>query len=236
MRAAVISDTHGLLRQETEEFIEGCDVVIHAGDVDTPEIYEKLKGRKPLYLVRGNNDGGWAGHLPESLQFELEGVPVFLIHNRKDIREIGKDVSLVIFGHSHKYGEEWTEGRCWLNPGSCGKRRFGLALTMAAVTLRAGKICGVERIDLKSAEPGKAPDRKTGSLDSMPPEADRRKAICRILKGMDKGETIAEIASKCSLPKGFVEQVCRIRVTHPGVSAEGIVNKMEVNELRGGKR
>ena len=71
--------------------IGGCDAVIHAGDVDTPDIYEKLKGQKPLYLVRGNNDGGWAGQLPESLRFELEGVPIFLIHNRKDIRGTGEN-------------------------------------------------------------------------------------------------------------------------------------------------
>jgi len=38
---------------------------------------------------------------------------------------------------------------------------------------------------------------------------------------------------KWKLPQDFVEQVCRIRVTHPGVTEEGIVNKMEVNELRG---
>ena len=233
MRVAVIADTHGLLRQETVDLIEGCDAVIHAGDVDTPDIYEKLKGQKPLYLVRGNNDGGWAGQLPESLRFELEGVPIFLIHNRKDIRGTGENVKLVIFGHSHKYSEEWAEGRCWLNPGSCGKRRFRLPLTMAAVTLLDGKIAAVERIDLENAEYGKNISPAAGCRETMPPEADRRKAVGRILRGMDKGETIAEMSLKWKLPQDFVEQVCRIRVTHPGVTAGGIVNKMEVNELRG---
>lgn len=196
MRVAVIADTHGLLRQETVDLIEGCDAVIHAGDVDTPDIYEKLKGQKPLYLVRGNNDGGWAGQLPELLRFELEGVPIFLIHNRKDIRETGENVKLVIFGHSHKYSEEWAEGRCWLNPGSCGKRRFRLPLTMAAVTLLDGKIGAVERIDLETAEYGKNISPAAGCRESMPPEADRRKAVGRILRGMDKGETIAEMSLK----------------------------------------
>ncbi|WP_455618573.1 metallophosphoesterase family protein [Eisenbergiella sp.] len=233
MRVAVIADTHGLLRQETVDLIEGCDAVIHAGDVDTPDIYEKLKEQKPLYLVRGNNDGGWAGRLPESLRFELDKVPIFLIHNRRDIREIEEDIKLVVFGHSHKYSEEWAEGRCWLNPGSCGKRRFRLPLTMAAVTLLDGKIKAVERIDLETAENGKniSPGAECG--ESMPPEADRRKAVGRILRGMDKGETIAEMSLKWKLPQDFVEQVCRIRVTHPGVTAEGILNKMEVNELHG---
>ena len=222
MRVAVIADTHGLIRQETVDFIEGCDAVIHAGDVDTPDIYEKLKSQKPFYLVRGNNDGGWAGRLPEALRFELEKVPIFLIHNRRDNREIEEDVKLVVFGHSHKYGEEWAEGR-----------RFGLPLTMAAVTLLDGKIRSVERIDLEASDNGKNVSPGAGCRGSMPPEADRTKAVSRILRGMDKGETIAEMSSKWKLPQDFVEQVCRIRVTHPGVTAEGIVNKMEVNELRG---
>ena len=90
-----------------------------------------------------------------------------------------------------------------------------------------------ERIDLETAEYGKNISPAAGCRETMPPEADRRKAVGRILRGMDKGETIAEMSLKWKLPQDFVEQVCRIRVTHPGVTAEGIVNKMEVNELRG---
>ena len=57
MRAAVISDTHDLLRQEVTDIMESCDVIIHAGDVNTQKLAEQLEKKKPLYLVRGNNDG-----------------------------------------------------------------------------------------------------------------------------------------------------------------------------------
>ena len=39
-------------------------------------------------------------------------------------------------------------------------------------------------------------------------------------------------STNCSVVDGeFVEQVCRIYVTHPGVDAQGIVDKMEVSAL-----
>ena len=33
------------------------------------------------------------------------------------------------------------------------------------------------------------------------------------------------------IERDFVDQVIRITVTHPGVTAEGIMNKMEVNDI-----
>lgn len=57
MRAAVISDTHDLLRQEVTDILESCDVIIHAGDVNTQKLAEQLEKKKPLYLVRGTTMG-----------------------------------------------------------------------------------------------------------------------------------------------------------------------------------
>ena len=53
IRAAVISDTHGLLRPEVERILQSCDVVIHAGDFDNQMVFHKLKIKQPLYAVRG---------------------------------------------------------------------------------------------------------------------------------------------------------------------------------------
>ena len=58
-------------------------------------------------------------------------------------------------------------------------------------------------------------------------------AIEGILRRMDRGWRIERISRELKLDAGFVEEVCRIRVTHPGVSAEGILNKIEVNRMTG---
>ena len=131
MRVGVISDTHGLLRPEVLKVLSDCDFILHGGDVNKPEILETLEDIAPLFTVRGNNDKEWAVDLPHRLTVTLNGLKIFMVHNKKDVpKELG-DVRVVVFGHSHKYFEGEVDGRLWLNPGSCGKRRFDQEITMA---------------------------------------------------------------------------------------------------------
>ena len=60
MKIGVISDTHGLLRPEVANKLQGCDAILHAGDVNKPEILDALRTIAPLHVVRGNNDKDWA--------------------------------------------------------------------------------------------------------------------------------------------------------------------------------
>ncbi len=138
VRAAVIADTHGVLRPEVERILETCDVIIHAGDFDNQMLYHKLNVNQPLYAVRGNNDRGWSGGLPKVKRFEVGGVRFIMAHERTDIPSALGDTQVVIFGHSHMYYQQEISGRLWLNPGSCGYKRFTLPLSMAVMTLQDG--------------------------------------------------------------------------------------------------
>jgi putative phosphoesterase len=61
----LISDTHGLMRQEALTALKGTDLIIHAGDVGKPGITEQLRAVAPVVAVRGNVDqGAWASQLP----------------------------------------------------------------------------------------------------------------------------------------------------------------------------
>ena len=84
-RIAVLSDTHGLLRPEVLTTIDGCDAIIHGGDINKPEIIERLKVISPVYVVRGNNDKEWAEHIPATLTFQIEECRFFLVHNKKEM-------------------------------------------------------------------------------------------------------------------------------------------------------
>ena len=134
-RIAVLSDTHGLLRPEVLEAIDGCDAIIHGGDINKPEIIDRLKEIAPVYVVRGNNDKAWAEHIPATLTFQIEDCRFFLVHNKKEVPKILTGIDAVIFGHSHKYFDENIDERLWLNPGSCGKRRFDQEITLAILTV-----------------------------------------------------------------------------------------------------
>ncbi|MCI8610218.1 MAG: metallophosphoesterase family protein [Firmicutes bacterium] len=146
-RIAVISDTHGLLRPEVVDGIGGCDLIIHGGDINKPEIIEELKAFGPVYVVRGNNDKEWAEEIPQTLTFQVEDCRFFVIHNKKFVPKDLDGIDVVIFGHSHKYMEDTTSGRLWLNPGSCGKRRFNQEITFAILTVD-GKEVSVEKITI----------------------------------------------------------------------------------------
>ena len=145
MKIGVISDTHGLLRPEVVEVLHGCDAILHAGDVNKPEILDALRTIAPLHVVRGNNDKDWAEALPHSLTVELGGVRILMIHNKRELpKELG-DAQLIVFGHSHKYFEQTIDGRLWLNPGSCGKRRFDQEISFALLHIDGGAM-HVEKI------------------------------------------------------------------------------------------
>ena len=130
-QVVILSDTHGLLRPEVLEYLERADVIIHGGDINTQAIVDALAGCAPLHIVRGNNDKEWAQGMPLSLTFSVENVRFFLVHNKKDVPAGLSGVDVVVYGHSHRYAQEEREGVLWLNPGSCGKRRFDQEITLA---------------------------------------------------------------------------------------------------------
>lgn len=148
-KIGIVSDTHGLLRDEVVEHLKSCDAILHAGDINTPEIIKELSQVAPLYVVRGNNDKGqWAEALPDHLSINLGGKAFYMVHQKKDVPKSLENVDFIIYGHSHQYNYVKEQNGIWLNPGSCGKRRFGLPITMACLVLQ-NKEVKVEKIELK---------------------------------------------------------------------------------------
>ena len=145
MKLAILSDTHGLLRPQVAEYLKGADAILHGGDINKPHIVDELRKYAPLYIVRGNNDKEWAEDLPHHLTVTLGGVTFAMVHNRKELPADLTGVDAVVFGHSHKFVREEKDGILWLNPGSCGPRRFHQEITMMMAeavggTLRVEKI------------------------------------------------------------------------------------------------
>jgi len=148
---AVLSDTHGMLRREVVAELQDCSHIIHAGDIVKEMDLDELRLYGNIYAVRGNNDIWQEGlrDLAHVLRFTIAGVSFLMAHDRYDIPRDLNGVQAVIYGHSHRYSEEWIDGRLWLNPGSCGRSRFGSAVTMAKMKLQDGKIVNVRRIDFE---------------------------------------------------------------------------------------
>ena len=147
MKAAILSDTHGLVRPQVAEYLKNADVILHGGDINKQSIVDELRQYAPLYVVRGNNDKAWAEYLPHDLTVTLDGVRICMVHNRRELPADLTGVDVVVFGHSHRYLQEERDGVLWLNPGSCGPRRFHQEITMMMAEIAGGNI-RVEKITI----------------------------------------------------------------------------------------
>jgi uncharacterized protein len=138
-RLGVISDTHNQLRPEALAVLRNCETIIHAGDIGSPEILDRLRELAPVYAVRGNNDRDETLlELPETHVLDWREVRILVVHDRKELTAIPPDVDIVISGHSHRPSIKEDDGILFLNPGSAGPRRFHLPVTLATLELNAG--------------------------------------------------------------------------------------------------
>lgn len=218
-KIGVISDTHGLLRDEVKRQLQGCDRIFHAGDINEPSIVEALKQIAPTFLVRGNADKEWAEQIPSVQVIDDIGIRVLMLHNRKHMDRELEPYDVIICGHSHKYEENHIDGRVWLNPGSCGPRRFKLPVTMAMLYIEDNGKFRIERIDIKTSETKEAPELTAETIKKYLPD---------IMKEIDKGATVEQLAKRFRLSRELAEQICRLYLTHPGVDADGIMAKLGI--------
>lgn len=232
-RILVISDTHGTLRPKVLERAGACEAILHAGDVDRPEILEQLRAVAPVHGVRGNADGEWAKSLPEELELELFGFRIYMIHNKKRRRKDLSGIDLVVCGHSHEYQDVWDKetGIRYLNPGSCGAKRFRLPVTMMELTLYPEEHrVQVTRTDCEEeAAGGKERDLAKGELSAKEELSDKDlyKLVKKVMKGMQAGRSIPEMARRSHADDRLVEDICRMYATHPGIDIDGIMDRLE---------
>ena len=128
MKVLIISDTHGnhknldrVLEQERP-----YGQVIHLGDIEGDEDYLEAAAGCPVAAVRGNND--YFSPLPQEQVIEVAGKQAFITHGHyyyvaagiehlaKEAK--GRDVELVMFGHTHRPLIRQEQGLTILNPGS----------------------------------------------------------------------------------------------------------------------
>ncbi len=131
------------MRPQAIEALRGSDLIIHAGDVGSPEILDPLRALAPTRVVRGNIDKGvWGRALPTSELVDVGGHLLYVLHNidELDLDPPTAGFAAVIYGHSHKPSIETRDGVLWLNPGSVGPRRFDLPISLARITVAGAEL------------------------------------------------------------------------------------------------
>lgn len=143
VRVGLISDTHGLVRKEALAALSGCQHIIHAGDIDAPDVLAKLRKLAPVTAVRGNNDrGAWAAALPAYEVVAFGVVSVYVRHDQSelDIDPLAAGFQVMVFGHSHKPVVESRDGVLFVNPGSAGPRRFKLPIAVGELLISGDRV------------------------------------------------------------------------------------------------
>ena len=139
VRIGVISDTHGLLRDEAAIALKGVDLIIHAGDIDTPNVLAELGRIAPIKAVRGNMDkGNWANGLSPFELFEIGGISIYVLHDvlQLDLDPKAAQIDVVVNGHTHRPLVQEKDGVLYINPGSAGYPKYGQSPTVALLQIK----------------------------------------------------------------------------------------------------
>jgi len=144
IKIGVLSDTHGLLRPELLPLLAGSAHILHLGDLGGLEILESLRKIAPVTAIRGNIDtSGPCSELPETEVVTLSGLEFYMLHDldQLDLDPAAAGFAAVLSGHSHNPSVVRRKGVLYLNPGSCGPRRFHLPVSCAEILIHAdGKL------------------------------------------------------------------------------------------------
>ncbi len=143
MRIGVLSDTHIPIRaphlpKVVVETLANVDLIVHAGDFVTDEVYEELRQLSRLEAVAGNMDSQRLTELlPPQKTFVIDGLRIGLIHGWGGPWDLPQrvrtcfqaDIDCIIFGHSHQAYNVREEKTLLFNPGSpvfSTNRTFGI--------------------------------------------------------------------------------------------------------------
>jgi len=127
----------------TLDALAGVQRIVHAGDVGDAAILDRLAAVAPVTAVRGNVDrGDLARSLPATNVLEVAEVTLYVLHDlgTLDLDPAAAGFAAVITGHSHVPKVETKAGVLYLNPGSCGPRRFDLPISLARLVVEAGRV------------------------------------------------------------------------------------------------
>jgi len=154
MKIGVVSDTHGLLRPEVAPALAGVEHILHLGDVGKFSILDDLREIAPVTAIRGNIDrDGPCAELPETEVVLFEGGYLYMLHdlNALHLNPAAAKFAAVLSGHTHAPKSYRKQGVLYLNPGSCGPRRFNLPITIALLEITANGDLQAEIVPLGSS-------------------------------------------------------------------------------------
>ncbi len=160
MKFGIISDTHGVLEQNFLDFFNNCDEIIHAGDIGSMQVAEKLASFKPTVAVYGNIDGAELRKIFKVEELiERERKKIYITHiagypgkfnsfAQNAIKKYAPDI--FIAGHSHilKIMYDKHNKLLFVNPGASGNHGWHKVKTAIKFDITDGEIKNMEILEV----------------------------------------------------------------------------------------
>ncbi len=164
-RLGIISDTHHHWDDRFYTYFSDCQLILHAGDIGSIEIIQKLQKIAPVRAVYGNIDPPEIRHaFSENILLEIEKIRIFMTHIGgypgkyqqkakkilEDLAQQGTPAKLFICGHSHILKVMYDENLALLhiNPGAAGLHGWHAVQTLIKLDLCKGKMSNLQAINL----------------------------------------------------------------------------------------
>ena len=150
LRIGLVADTHRSSRNPRPlpvaltSGLEGCDLILHAGDVNAPWVLAALEKIAPVRAVRGNNEElPLSQTLPLELYLQIGDTTVGLMHGsherltarRHTLDRMRGVVDCAVYGHSHVPEIVEHDGLMMVNPGSPTQKRYQPHSTFAILAV-----------------------------------------------------------------------------------------------------
>ncbi|MGM0845337.1 MAG: metallophosphoesterase family protein [Bacillota bacterium] len=137
MKIVVVSDTHMPKKGEDLPLplineLKQADLIIHGGDWNSLDVYEKLKEYGRVEGVFGNTDHqDIKSRFPRKQILKAGAFTVGVVHGdgkgktteKRALDEFEEKPDIIIFGHSHIPYLRFTQGTLLFNPGSATDKR-----------------------------------------------------------------------------------------------------------------
>ena len=150
MKIVVVSDTH--IPKRAKQFpqtlineLEHADLIIHAGDWQTMEVYHDLCQYARVVGVTGNVDSPELSKRLNSREIvQVEGMRIGVVHGhgtgkttqrRAMSAFVGDHVDCIVFGHSHLQVIKNDTGIVLFNPGSATDKRRQKQYSYGIITI-----------------------------------------------------------------------------------------------------
>ncbi len=134
----LISDTHSRIRPSALKALRGSDLILHAGDIGSPDVIAALKKIAPVHAIHGNIDREpLTTKYPATEVLEIDNFSIYMLHNLQslDLDPRAAGFAAVMYGHSHKPEYYFKNGVLYFNPGSAGPRRFSLPISVGKIRI-----------------------------------------------------------------------------------------------------